>query len=236
MAAKKDLYLELCKSSEMMLGKIVDRGNILAALRQTISEDDLRFYFLLPGNYTYLPLEKIILKARRIGATAADTEAALERLYREAFVLRYDAGSGLGYMRAYLSMTAEQQVRMKKDSPLGKAYAEYWRDLAEKSARVLPTKTPYFRVLPVEATLQKGKQVEIKVDVPVPDPREVLPLDIASEIVKAQGLVGIAECYCRASKDYQGYPLSKTARDLFRFQRFRLQPDRPGGGPPPEQR
>ncbi len=220
MAAKKDLYLELCKSSEMMLGRIVDRENILAALRQTISEEDLRFYFLLPGNYTYLALDKIITKARRIGATTADTEAALERLYREAFVLRYDDGNGLKYMRAYLSMTAEQQVRMKKDSPLGKAYAEYWRDLAEKSARVLPTKTPYFRILPVEATLQKGKQVEIRVDVPVPDPREVLPLDIASEIVKTQALVGIAECYCRASKDFQGYHCQKPRETCFVFNDF----------------
>jgi Fe-S-cluster-containing hydrogenase component 2 len=220
MASKKDLYLELCKSSEMMLGRIVDRENILAALRQTISEDDLRFYFLLPGNYTYLMLDKIISKARHIGATAIDTEAALERLYREAFVLRYNDGSGLKYMRAYLSMTAEQQVRMKKDTLLGKAYAEYWRDLAQKSARVLPTRTPYFRILPVETTLQKNKQMEIRVDVAVPDPREVLPLDIASEIVKSQILVGIAECYCRASRDFQGYHCLKPRETCFVFNDF----------------
>lgn len=220
MATKKDLYLELCKSSERLLGRIVDRENILAALRQTISEDDLRFYFLLPGNYTYLTLDKIIIKARRIGATTTDTEAALERLYREAFVLRYNDGQGLKYMRAYLSMTAEQQVRMKKDTLLGKAYAEYWRSLAEKSARVLPTKTPYFRILPVEATLQKSKTVEIRVDIPVPDPREVLPLDIASEIVKDQALVGIAECYCRASKDFQGIHCRKPRETCFVFNDF----------------
>ncbi len=137
----KDLYVELCKSSELLLPK-QDRSTILQALRQTIPEPDLRIYFLLSFGES-LPLAKLYTRAARLKMTPAEVDEALQRLYREFFVMRYEKPDGIHYERCPLTMTAEQQVRAKKGSSLGKLYADYWIKLTVDTVKVLPTRTPY---------------------------------------------------------------------------------------------
>jgi hypothetical protein len=166
--------------------------------------DDLKIYFLLAFGES-LPLEKFYEKAARIKISREQTNESLERLYKEFFVLRYQKPDGLRYERCPLTMTAEQQVRAKKGTALGKMYADYWIHLTVNTVKVLPTHTPYLRVVPVESTVGVGDNaVEIRVNQAVPDPRQVVPLDEVSEIVKNQRVVGVAGCYCRAMKDFQG--------------------------------
>jgi ferredoxin len=215
----KDLYVELCKSSELLLPK-QDRSTILQALRQTIPEPDLRIYFLLSFGES-LPLAKLYTRAARLKMTPAEVDEALQRLYREFFVMRYEKPDGLHYERCPLTMTAEQQVRAKKGTSLGKLYADYWIKLTVDTVKVLPTRTPYLRVLPVEASIKAGANaVEIPVEAQLPDPRQVVPLDIASELVCSQRVVGISECYCRAMKDFQGEHCEKPRETCFVFNEF----------------
>jgi Fe-S-cluster-containing hydrogenase component 2 len=217
--AKKDLYVELCKSSEFLLPK-QDRSTILEALRQTIPMEDLRVYFLLSFGQS-LPLAKLYKKAAQLKMTEQDVDEALERLYKEFFVLRYHQPDGIHYERCPLTMLAEQQVRAKKGTAVGKLYADYWLYLATNTVKVIPTRTPYFRVLPVEAAVGVGANaVEVPLDVEVPDPRQVLPLDIASEVVRKQRVIGVAECYCRAMKDFQGEHCEKPRETCFVFNEF----------------
>lgn len=216
---KKDLYVELCKSSEFLIPK-QDRSTILAALRQTIAEEDLRIYFLLSFGES-LPLEKLYAKAARLKISPAEVDAALERLYKEFFVLRYNKPDGVHYERCPLTMLAEQQVRAKKGTEVGKLYADYWIYLSQNTVDVLPTRTPYFRVMPVEAAIGAGDNaVEVPVGASVPDPREVVPLDIASEVVKNQRVIGVAECYCRAMQEFQGKHCEKPHETCFVFNEF----------------
>jgi Pyruvate/2-oxoacid:ferredoxin oxidoreductase delta subunit len=216
---KKDLYIELCKSSELLLPK-QDRSTVLQALRQTIPEADLRVYFLLSFGES-LPLDKLYAKAARLKMTPAEVDEALDRLYREFFVLRYHKPDGLHYERCPLTMTAEQQVRAKKGTALGKLYADYWIRLTVDTVKVLPTHTPYLRVMPVEATIQTGaRAVEIPVRAALPDPRQVVPLDVVSALVQNQRVIGVAECYCRAMKDFQGEHCQKPRQTCFVFNEF----------------
>lgn len=217
---KKDLHLQLVKSSEMLFGSNHNKENILAALRETISEEDLRVYFLLPmaGN---MPLSRIYEKGKRLKLTPQEIDLSLERLYRDAFVMRYVYPDEPHYERCPLTMTAEQQVRMRKGTPLGAAYAEYWRDIAVNTIRVLPTKTPYLRVIPVQSTISAGSEsVTVQVDRQIPDPRMVTPLDVAADIVRNQKTVGIADCYCRLSEDFQGNSCEKPRETCFVFNEF----------------
>ncbi len=217
--AKKDLYVELCKSSELLLPK-QDRSIILQALHQTIPEADLRVYFLLSFGES-LPLEKLYAKAARLKMTYAEVDEALARLYKEFFVLRYHKPDGLRYERCPLTMTAEQQVRARKGTALGKLYSDYWIKLTVDTVKVLPTHTPYLRILPVEASIGVGANaVEIPVEAALPDPRQVMPLDVASELVRNQRVVGVAECYCRAMKDFQGQHCEKPRETCFVFNEF----------------
>jgi Fe-S-cluster-containing hydrogenase component 2 len=217
--AKKDLYVELCKSSELLLPK-QDRSTILQALHQTIPEADLRVYFLLSFGQS-LPLEKLYAKAARLKMTPGEVDEALGRLYKEFFVLRYHKPEGVHYERCPLTMTAEQQVRAKKGTALGKLYSDYWIKLTVDTVKVLPTHTPYLRIMPVEAAIGAGANaVEIPVQAEVPDPRQVMPLDVVSDLVRNQRVVGVAECYCRAMKEFQGQHCEKPRETCFVFNEF----------------
>jgi Pyruvate/2-oxoacid:ferredoxin oxidoreductase delta subunit len=148
--------------------------------------------------------EKLSQKATKVGLEEEKIQSGIENLHREGFILSYDSEKGRVYKRAYISFMVEQQVRRRRGTPLGNAYAQFWDALADVS-RSLPTKTPYFRVLPVEATLKDelaGQHVEV--DYALPDPREVLPIDIVSEMVKKEPLIGISDCYCRIATENRG--------------------------------
>lgn len=65
----------------------------------------------------------------------------------------------------------------------------------EGAVKMLPTRTPYYRVLPVEQTLTGASPaVTIPLKIPIPDPREVLPIDIVSEMVKKEELIAVSDC------------------------------------------
>jgi Fe-S-cluster-containing hydrogenase component 2 len=221
------LYEKLSHDSEILFGEVPNRERVVWALSQTIPEEDLRVYFLLPFG-SQMPLEKLRAKAARLGLSPQRLEETLERLYREAFVMCHQKDGGLAYERCPLSMLAEQQVRMRKGTEIGRAYADYWLSLANHTAFRLPTRTPYFRVLPVEGAIRRepygdhaGKEtVRVAVNEPIPDPREVLPLDVVSEIVRGQRVVGIANCYCRLACDMQGDPCEKPRETCFVFNEF----------------
>jgi NAD-dependent dihydropyrimidine dehydrogenase PreA subunit len=57
----------------------------------------------------------------------------------------------------------------------------------------------------VEAALTSSPSTrKITVEVSVPDPRAVLPLDVVSKMAAQQSLIGVAECYCRKTKKVLG--------------------------------
>ena len=224
---KISLYEKLSHDSEILFGEVPNRDRVVWALSQTIPENDLKIYFLLPFG-SQMRLEKLKAKASRLGFSALSLEESLERLYRQAFVMRHKHGDELSYERCPLSMLAEQQVRMRKGTEIGKAYADYWLSLANHTAYRLPTRTPYFRVLSVEGAIRKEpfieqastETVEVAVNAEVPDPRQVLPLDVVSEIVRNQSLIGIADCYCRLSCDMQDDVCEKPRETCFVFNQF----------------
>jgi len=116
-------------------------------------------------------------------------------------VISYDGKKGRVYERAFVSFTVEQQVRRRKGTDVGAAYGEFWDGLAEL-ANHMPSKTPYFRVLPVESTITADVNTEtVKIGAEIPDPREVLPIDVISQMVSKEPLIGVSECYCRLARE-----------------------------------
>lgn len=200
----KDLYDALIQTFEIQLGKVPNREKLLWAFRETLSEDDLRIFFLFPATGP-LSLEKIITKAARRGIPREEVERAAGVLHREGFLLSYDRSGERVYERAFISFTIEQQVRRRQNTPVGRVYGDFWIDLGTISVKILPSKTPYFRAVPVEETIKPstGEKIRIPVNQPVADNRAVLPIDIISEMVKREPLIAVSECYCRLSKRMQ---------------------------------
>lgn len=215
---QRDGYEDLLGYYQFQTGPIPKREKLKAGLEETISGDEAKVVLLLPFAGPMKP-EKLFRKAKqRLGLTEEQLEPLLDHLLHEAFILRYTGKDGLVYERAFCSYMAEQQVRMRKGTPLGEVYAQYWDDLSTISIDRLPTRTPYYRVMAVEGTITgEGQRRTIHVGEDIEDTRATLPIDVISEMVRKEPLIAVAECYCRLSQGMLGRPCSHPRETCFTF-------------------
>ncbi len=196
----KDFIQDYIKYFSVQTGGAPRQEKLEWAIRQTLSEEDLQLFFLLPAFGPITP-EKLERKALKSGFTKKVYEKSLRHMHEEGFLISYDGDKGRVYERAFVSFTVEQQVRRRKGTEIGAAYGEFWEGLAQMAAQ-MPSKTPYFRALPVESTITKGSKTEtVQIGVEIPDQREVLPIDVISEMVSKEPLIGVSECYCRLARE-----------------------------------
>jgi hypothetical protein len=182
----KNLYEKLCSYYEFMLGPLPWREEFERALRETVSEEELRILFRVPFSGA-IPHAKLAKKAQ---LPADQLRARLDRLAAEGMIMAYTREGQTVYERGNPVFMTEQQVRKEADTPRRQFYARFFNSILNGEVVIAaPTKTPYYRVLPVEGTLtgergEEGRRV-IPVEVDVPDPRAVLPIDIVSEMIRS---------------------------------------------------
>lgn len=193
--AEKDYYERLCKFYEIMVGTIPDRDSFKRTLKQTVTEEDLEVFFMLPmsGNIHFSKLKK------KSKMPEEELHTRLNRLASEGFILVYNSL----YERGNPIYMAEQQVRKPEDTPRRTAYAKFFNkgiegDLEES----VKTKTPYYRVLAAETAIKESSELrEIDINITLPKPGEVLPVDIVTEMINNEAnLIGVAKCFCRLTK------------------------------------
>lgn len=215
---EKDLYKKLIKFYEFQLGEMPFRDEFYQALKATFSPQDLQIFFLLPfmGNTTP---EKLQGKAAKTGIESATLEKTLRAFVPQGLVDTWIIpGKGRVYARALIISLLELQVRLVDDSPMRAACTKVMNAFIEGAVKMLPTRTPYYRVLPVERTLTgTAPIVTIPLEIPIPDPREVLPIDIVSEMVKKEELIAVSDCYCRATKRLIGEDCGHPMETCFYF-------------------
>ncbi|MCJ7625672.1 MAG: 4Fe-4S binding protein [Anaerolineaceae bacterium] len=196
----KDLYADLMKYYRFMVGKIPKEDSFLAAIKATVTHDDLRVFFLLPFTGS-IQGTKLAKKAEKANITSEELHARTKHMLAEGFVQRYTKSGEYAYERGNIAFMSEQQVRKHEDTPRRRAYAEFMDALIEGETGDVPNRTPYYRTIPVESTISAVPQIgEYPVNRPIPDSRAILPIDIASEMVKAEPLIGVADCYCRSAR------------------------------------
>jgi NAD-dependent dihydropyrimidine dehydrogenase PreA subunit/DNA-binding Lrp family transcriptional regulator len=218
--AQTDLHEKLCGFYEFMLGTVPNRDEFIAALRQTLTEDDIRVIFLLPftGEITW---DRFVKKAAKINLSPEELEKIIRRLVPEGFIATYVRSQERDFAgRAYpsteplisvhtegrvfargeiISMT-EMQVRKPEHDPMRNAAAHWMDAMIEGSGITMPTKTPYYRIIPKEPTLPKEPRRTIQVGEKIEDPRAVLPFDVVSKMVRNERVMAVADCYCRRTK------------------------------------
>jgi Pyruvate/2-oxoacid:ferredoxin oxidoreductase delta subunit len=112
----------------------------------------------------------------------------------------------------------ELQVCNIENSPLREVCTKLMNGYIEGDLGSVPMRTPPYRVLPVEPTVRAGSEARtIEVHEPVPDPREVLPIDVLSEMIRKEPLIAVAHCYCRATKRNVGEPCGHPLEVCFYF-------------------
>ncbi len=214
---KKDLYEKMIRFYEFQLGRLPNREEFKQALQQTLTEDDLRIFFLLPF-FGMVPIEKLEAKASKISITKERLHLIVKRLIPEGVIDSYISPLGRLCGRSPFIALIEFQVRLKEDSPMRSVCVKVMNAFIEGAIDVLPTRTPYYRVLPVEKTLvDTNKLKRIQVNEVVPDPREVLPIDVISEMIKKESLIAVADCYCRSTKRLIGEDCGHPLETCFYF-------------------
>jgi NAD-dependent dihydropyrimidine dehydrogenase PreA subunit len=198
----KDLYQDLLRYYCFAIGKLPDEANFLKAMKETVTPEELRIFFMLPftGN---IAERKLLSRARRAGVGREEFFKRAGRLVEQGMIMRYSRPGGQTYERGNIVHMSEQQVRIKDDTPRRRVFARLMDAAIEGEIGLTPNRTPFYRVLPVEETLA-GESRQIDMDKQVRDPRAVLPLDIASAMVRAEPLVAVADCYCRAARRIVG--------------------------------
>jgi len=218
----KDLYEDLIRFYEFQLGKLPAREEFRRALEATFTPQDLRIFFILPflGMVTQ---EKFEGRARKAGLTVEELLTSVKRLQPEGLVDTYVGPQGRVYGRAPIIALLEFQVRVKVASPLREVCTKVMNAFIEGATDKIPTRTPYYRVLPVEGTLTGPKPGHVvAVNAPVPDSRQVLPIDMISEMVRKEPLIAVSDCYCRATKRLVGEDCGHPLETCFYFNELAL--------------
>jgi ferredoxin len=214
---KKDLYEDLIRYYEFQIGQMPRRERFKKALEETFSEEDLRIFFQLPY-LGFMSESKFRRKVYKIGISDKEFANALTRLIPKGLVDKFQKKGEWGFERAPVIVVLEMTVREPNDSSFRQVTAEVMNDLIEGAAETIPTKTPYYRVLPVEPVIQKNSgSTVIKMNAEIPDPREVLPLDMISEMIKSADLIALSNCYCRSAKKVIGEPCDHPLETCFYF-------------------
>lgn len=214
---KKDLYENLIRYYEFQMGTMPRREEFKEALKETFSVEDLNIFFQLPY-LGFISEEKFLKKLAKKGIPAEDLEITLSRLIPRGLVDKFQKNGAWGYERAPVIVVLEMAVREEEDSRFRTITAEVMNDMIEGAAEAIPTKTPYYRVLPVEKTIDpesRSTLIEINADIPIPT--QTLPLDVISEMLKEVNLIAVSNCYCRSAKQVVGDPCGHPLETCFYF-------------------
>jgi electron transport complex protein RnfB len=199
----RDRYEDLLKFYEFIMGPLPGRDKFKRTLAQTVTTENLEVFFLLPL-LGHIPRSRLERKAKM---PPAELKAKLDRLASEGLIMAYTVEGEAAYERGNPVFMTEQQVRKPEDTPRRAFYARFFNSILRgEFTPAAPTKTPYYRVLPVEATVigEQGGRL-IPVDVEIPDPRAVLPIDVVSDMIRRDArLIAVADCYCRRARRLVG--------------------------------
>jgi Fe-S-cluster-containing hydrogenase component 2 len=215
--AAKDLYEDLIRYYEFQIGSMPHSQEFKESLRETFPEDDLQIFFQLPY-LGFISEDKFLKKLAKKGITKTEFEEALTRLIPRGLLDKFQKNAEWGYERAPVIVVLEMAVREKEDSHFRTITARVMDDMIEGAAEVIPTRTPYYRVLPVQETVQPSPTPTlIKVNEDIDIPNQVLPLDVISEMMKTVDLIAVSNCYCRSAKQVVGDPCDHPLETCFYF-------------------
>lgn len=215
--AAKDLYEDLIRYYEFQIGKMPRRDEFKKALEDTFTPDNLRIFFQLPY-LGFISEEKLKKKLSNIGLAEKDFIQAMSLMIPKGLVDKFQKNGEWGFERAPVIVVLEMTVREPEDSPFRRITALVMNDLIEGAAETIPTKTPYYRVLPVERAIQADSASSyLEIHAPIPDTRQVLPLDTISEMIKGAKLIALSNCYCRSAKQILGEGCDHPLETCFYF-------------------
>lgn len=195
-----------------------NRDAFLAALRQTLTEQECRAWFAFPDfSYHVQPLRPEEALAKAEEDLKPVFPALAESLIAKGFLTpmpRSDGGSG--YLRTYMLYLCFGAIESNDGTPLNRLLQEFWRYATDVDGSRLRTTAPEHRVLPDPVSIT-GRRADgrVAMNVEIPDTREVIPLDLCEEVLERSSHIAVINCICRQARQNQGtrecdYPIKEV--------------------------
>ena len=234
--ARRDSYDRLVTYYGRSFGAIPNRDEFNSAVREALSEDDLRVLMLV-RSWPGITIERLERRAARARISREVLHATIERLLPQGFVSAYirpapdkptlldrmrgpwlRGPSGRVVVRHDLLVLTEIQSRRPEDDAMRRASVHWMNAMIEDAGRSVPNKTPYKRVFAVEEALSTApKPQRIEIHEAVPNRSTVLTLDALSELLKKEDTIAVADCYCRSTKRAVGEGCDHPLRTCMYF-------------------
>ena len=149
-----DLYEKMLRFLEAPYNRMPQHDQVIALLRQTFTEEDIRAWFCFPDfDYRSQPLYIEEACAHAEPADQPGFARAVQNLIDHDFLLQAPREDGtLGYMRTYMLYLAFGSVLKNDHAPLTEAFIDWWMHVLNENAH-LRTVNLEHRVLPHEASL-----------------------------------------------------------------------------------
>ena len=199
---------------------ILDQEKLMKGLHENFTSDELQFLMLMdPWSEDAITFEELEKKAKKEKFSDDEIKRILAKLLKEGMVGKLDEpGVGKVYTRCDLLTISVYQVRAAQPGTFTEACAEFIVGCVEKHGMGYNSKTPVYRVLPVEGTLvSEGSPRKIEVNSKIPDQRAVLPVDIVTEMVKKEPFISVSPCWCRTAMNYADKGCGHITETCFGF-------------------
>lgn len=176
----------------------------LAALRERFSEEEAAVWCAYP-EYTIdaVPKTPEDIRPALPAALQSRAEELSRSLAEKNFLYPTPLPDGrTGYLCTYLLDVIAWWCFHPDDTLMTRATAHYWNDIMEGDSARLRRPVTEHRVLPHEGALTGEKEHgRIPMDLEIPDGRQVLPMDRATEMLARCRRFAVMPCVCRTMED-----------------------------------
>ena len=211
-----DNYELWMEEQEKIYGPVRNRDEILDGMKDLVTEEQLGLWFVFPLHTdAHIPREEAGRRARAIGIERF--EELLDGLLENFWVLSSAGEDGRAlYARSYLFMLMMTYADVLPDHPFTMASRRWFNYLTEGDILNMPEAHPHARFIPQEEYLPKEGMIKVSkasapldvmtvdMDEEIPEQREVVPYDLATEILRNAKLIAVVPCMCRQNKEALG--------------------------------
>lgn len=199
---KKDIYEVLLEELEVFYGRIPNRMSFDKAVRDTLTISDCKVFLLFPKHTE----EPFFLSQAVQLYEGDDFQQCFDHLIDTGFLCEWDRIDGIPrYVRNYLFQIMFYHKLEANDTYLARAFIDWFDMLRNDGATTVPLESPEYRVLPFQGAVDGSHSMgEVALDLRLPDQREVVIYDQATEMIKKARRICLTTCYCRTTKDIIG--------------------------------
>lgn len=210
----KDNYELFMEAQEEIYGPVRNRWRIVETMKGFVSAEELALWFLFPLHTTEHILKSSARdKALSMGWGEEDFERLLSGLLDSFWVITStDDDGNTRYARSYLFMLMMTYADLAPADPFTMELRLWFNYLTEGDILNMPEAFPHARFIPQEEFIPShlavdravSGKVTIDMEEDIPEQREVVPYDIATEILRNARLISVVPCMCRQNKEALG--------------------------------